>query len=420
MDKRKHVLVFLFSLILCSLLVFAQVTELGKLTASDQLAFNFLGFSTSISGNTIASGALGVAVGGNSNQGAAYVFVKSAGGWTDTTQTAELTASDGQAQDQFGAAISVDRDVIVVGADNANVGRNAGQGAAYVYIRPQSGWTNTSHFSAKLTASDGAAGDEFGVSAVVSGNTIVVGAPGANSHQGAAYLFVQPASGWTNMTETAKLTASDALANWQLGISVGISGTTVVIGSYGAGRSLNEGAAYVYVEPWGGWMNMAQTAKLTASDSVSGAELGESVSIEGDTVVAGARFDPVSGDQSRGAVYVFVEPSGGWSNATQTAKLIASDGMANDWFGQAVSLSGKTLAVGALGVAGGRGAAYLFAEPSTGWRNTSHFAAKLMSLDGVINDQLGLSLALTRSALAVGSPCNGCVDGLGAVYVFGR
>ena len=92
----------------------------------------------------------------------------------------------------------------------------ADQGAAYVFTEPGSGWANMTQ-TAKLTASDGAADDRFGDSVSISGNTVVVGAPnatvGGNSGQGAAYVFTEPGSGWANMTQTAKLTASDGAAD---------------------------------------------------------------------------------------------------------------------------------------------------------------------------------------------------------------
>jgi len=149
---------------------------------------------------------------------------------------------------------------------------------------------------AELTASDGSTGDDLAWSVSVNGNTIAVGAPnasiGSNSAQGAVYVFVKPAGGWTNMTQTAKLTASDGASGDQLGWSVSISGHTVVAGAPNAivGGNQHQGAAYVFVEPTGGWVNMTQTAKLTASHGAEQDNLGFSVSVSGITVLAGAPF----------------------------------------------------------------------------------------------------------------------------------
>ncbi|MCP4373696.1 MAG: hypothetical protein GY797_37185, partial [Deltaproteobacteria bacterium] len=121
--------------------------------------------------------------------------------------------------------------------------------------------------TAKLTASDGAAGDNFGRSVAISGDTVVAGATGeddSGSSSGAAYVFVKPGSGWADMTQAAKLTASDGAAGERLGLSVAVSGDTVVAGALGDDDNGNDsGSAYVFVKPGSGWADMTQTAKLT-------------------------------------------------------------------------------------------------------------------------------------------------------------
>ena len=114
------------------------------------------------------------------------------------------------------------------------------------------------------------------------------------------------------LIQKAKLTASDGAADDYFG-SVSISGDTVVVGA--EGDDSDKGSAYVFVKPSGGWSNMTQTAKLTASDGAEGDEFGNSVSVSGDTVVVGADGDDDDGDWS-GSAYVFVKPGGGWSNMT--------------------------------------------------------------------------------------------------------
>jgi len=105
-------------------------------------------------------------------------------------EQAKLTASDGAAGDEFGFSVAISGDTVVVGAD----GDNSDQGSAYVFVKPGGGWATTSAFTAKLTASDGAAGDYFGASVAISGDTVVVGADGDNSDQGSAYVFGNPVS----------------------------------------------------------------------------------------------------------------------------------------------------------------------------------------------------------------------------------
>src|SRR5262249_2145819 len=143
--------------------------------------------------------------------------------------------------------------------------------------------------------------------------------PATDQENGALYVFVRPQTGWVDVTEKARLIATNIDTN--LGQSVGISGRTIVGGAeyYNGGQ----GAAYVFVEARAGWANMTQTARLTPSDGKGGA-MGDSVSISGDTVVAGA---PITGIGGAGnGAYVFVKPKSGWKNKTQTAKLTPSKG----------------------------------------------------------------------------------------------
>ena len=265
---------------------------------------------------------------------------------------AKLTASDSLAGDLLGHSVAVSDDTVVVGAPRDDIlFPSVNQGSAYVFVKPGGGWVSA-HETAKLTASDGAESDFFGTSVAVSGDTVVVGAErddvGANADQGSAYVFVKPGGGWVSATETAKLTASDGAANDRLGQSVAVSGDTVVVGApLDIDVTAGPGSAYVFVEPGGGWVSATETAKLTASDGATDDSFGHSVAVSGDTVVVGACFDNVGPNPNQGSAYVFVKPGGGWVSATETAKLTASDGAANDRLGQSVAVSGDTVVVGA-------------------------------------------------------------------------
>jgi hypothetical protein len=135
----------------------------------------------------------------------------------------------------------------VVGAPAAKVGTNASQGAVYVFTQQSGGWSDETQ-AAKLTASDGAVDDNLGHSVAISGSTVVAGAPGPvlnGSQPGAVYVFNQPAGGWSGpQHETAKLTASDGAAGDKFGFAVGISGGTVAAGrcSRRSGRTPSRGA----------------------------------------------------------------------------------------------------------------------------------------------------------------------------------
>jgi hypothetical protein len=171
------------------------MTQTARLVAADGHDGNELGVSVAVSGNTVVAGApRAVAEGSDFGPGIAYVFVKPASGWpANMDQTAELTASDGVSGDFLGWCVSISGKTVVAGAPRASIGSNSGQGAAYLFAEPKGGWTNM-HETAKVTASNGAAGDNFGQSVGVSGRTVVGGAPYASVsffQQGAAYVFGQ-------------------------------------------------------------------------------------------------------------------------------------------------------------------------------------------------------------------------------------
>jgi hypothetical protein len=248
------------------------MTQTAKLTVSDGAAGDHFGNSVAISFSpgsytigaaVVVVGAPDQAIGANAGQGSAYVFMNPETGWADMTQTAKLTVSDGAAGDHFGNSVAISfspgiyttgTDTVVVGAPDQAIGANAGQGSAYVFMNPGTGWTQT----AKLTAADGSAGDHFGNSVAISfslvadSDVVVVGAPddtiGANAGQGSAYVFVEPATGWADTTQTAKLTASDGAAFDSFGNSVALNGNDVAVGAPGCiiGGNANEGSAYVY------------------------------------------------------------------------------------------------------------------------------------------------------------------------------
>ena len=401
----------------------------AELTASDGAADNKLGNSIAVSGNTVVVGADSATVGGNIYRGAAYVFVEPSSGWANMTQMAKLTASDGTVSAYFGWSVAISGNTVVVGEPQIITGTYAGPGAAYVFVEPAAGWSGNLTQTAKLTASDGAVADRFGVSVGISGNTVVVGANCAtvsgNTYQGAAYVFVEPSSGWSgNLTQTAKLIASDGAADNYFGRSVGITGNTVVVGAEATvGGNADQGAAYVFTEPGSGWVSMTQTAKLTASDGAADNYFGNSLAISGNTVVIGAYEATVGGNADQGAAYVFTEPGSGWASMTQTAKLTASDGAADNYFGFSVAISGNTVVVGAWGATVGgnadQGAAYVFTEPGSGWANMTQ-AAKLTASDGAADDQFGQSAAVSGNTVVVGAICatvGGNAD-QGAAYVF--
>ncbi|MBZ5574863.1 MAG: FG-GAP repeat protein [Acidobacteriia bacterium] len=347
---------------------------------------------------------------------AAYVFVKPPTGWQDMTQTAKLTPSDGGGL--FGVTVAISGSVVVVGAPGAN----QNQGAAYVFLKPRGGWRDMKE-NAKLVASDGAPGDTFG-SVSVSGDTVVVGAQAAtingNQFEGAAYVFVSPNMVSTNaerpiLTETAKLTASDGKGGDRFGGAVSISGDTIAVGAQTA--SSGAGAAYVFVKPPTGWVTTTETAKLSPSDA--GGFLGGSIATNGSTVAAGAMAA-----HENGAVYVYVAVDGRWANMSETAQLVA---VKRGWsFSQSVTVDAgaKAIAVGAPqgnGRQNGAGDVFIFVEPPGGWQNTSRYRYRVFASDGQDGETFGVAVSISGKVLVVGASAAriGNNAAQGAAYLFG-
>ncbi len=289
---------------------------------------------------------------GEYGPGAVYVFVKPAGGWTDMTPTATLASSDSLAGDYFGGSVSISGDTIVVGA----AGDNSYTGAAYVFVKPAGGWTDMTE-TARLTASDGQSYDFMGGAVAISGNTVVTGAK-QKYPNGKAYVFVESTNGWADTTQTAELTASDGQAEGGFGASVSISDDTILVGA--VDLSTGFGAAYVYVKPVSGWNNSTQTAEFSAADGP--AYFGAPVLIGGKTAVVGAPQRSRGENSEEGGAYVFSEPKGGWKNFASSTVLTGSDARYFSWFGDSLAMSGNTLVVGAPGF-NFYGTAFVFGLP---------------------------------------------------------
>jgi hypothetical protein len=409
--------------------------QAAKLSASHGGLGDQLGTSVAISGDgsTIVAGAP-QATGGleheSPNVGAVYVFVTSGTGWANATETATLSAVNGGAYDYLGFSVAVSNDgsTIVAGAPH-NEPSHSGSGAAYVFVRPPTGWAERTS-TAELTASSGGP-DWFGSSIAISGDgsTVAVGSPQAtiegHEGQGAAYVFERPGSwgsGIQPQHEAAKLTASDGAASDGLGgdnggnaIAVSSDGSTVAAGAATATASgcpgecvFGPGAVYVFVKPALGWGSGIQpqheAAKLTASDGQGEDRFGDAVTISGDgsTVVAGAWKAAVNSNSAQGAVYVFVKPVGGWTGVSQyeTGKLIAQDGQGNDRLGRSVAISsdGSTILAGAyfatVASNAAQGKVYLFARPAGGW-TTGTAQGELTAADGAPSDELGYAVAVS-------------------------
>ncbi len=283
----------------------------------------------------------------------------------------KLLADDGVDGDYFGGSVSISGDYMVVGAPGA-INRGRAYGSAYVYQKIDTHWEQV----ATLIPSYGSPEGSFGVSVSISEDTIVVGAPDTSwvyPDPGTAYVFDMPAGGWSGtLNEDALLLASDGEGGDRFGYSIGVSDEWVVVGMKDYGIF---GTAYVFRKPAGGWSGtLNEWCELRPSDAEDDSTFGYSVSISGDTIVVGA---PNGGDFDGGEelrvypVYVYEELwMYGQGTHYEDAKLLPSYHTPQDYFGRSLSFSDDIVVVGTP--AGDPqtqrpGSAYVFKEPIGGW-----------------------------------------------------
>ncbi len=391
--------------------VAANWSQREKITSTPRGVGAQHGSAVAISGTTMVVGARfdGTTA---SQAGAAYVYVLVAGSWT---QQAVLLANDGAANDRFGQSVAISGETIVVGSYNDDTAFSNG-GSAYVFVRSGTTWTQQQ----KLLPSDGTADDEFGNAVGIAGDVVVVGSHFAdlpsNAQAGAAYIYRRSGTVWT---ETQRLSPTPGtngpILGDHFGESVAIS-TKIAVGASGDDTPFTAaGAVYVFAESGGVYLPQD---KLTIASGANGDRFGGSVAIEGNTIVGGAREDTVAGQTARGSAYVFEFVGGVWVSEGQ---LVASDGFSFDRFGYSVAVSDDVIAVGAREddtIAGGAdaGSAYVFTRTGATWAE----AQKLAPTDTFNGDRFGVSVALNMGKLVIGAAEKALTspNGQGAVYYF--
>jgi hypothetical protein len=377
------------------------------ITSAGGGAGNDLGYSVAVSGDTALAGAPGYA-----GSGAAYVFVRSGGTWT---QQALLSVGALTIGDQFGASVALDGDTALVGARFHDSGGVIDSGAAYVFTRSGSSWI----LQKTLSAGAGmAANDQFGSAVALEGDTAAVGAEyrPLGAATGAVYVFVRSGTTWTQQG-AAPLTAADGVPGDRLGGSVAISGDTILVSAAwrDSGGLGDSGAAYVFTRSGTTWTQ--QGSALTASPVEAAEWFGVPVALEGDNAVLGAVGHDTAAGTFVGAAYVFTRSGTTWA---QQARLLGSDSLDTDVFGSAVALSGDVALIGApqhdTAAGADAGAAYAFARTGTTWTQKQ----KLTASDGAAGDRFGGSACVAGATELVGAPgrtVSGDI-GAGAVYVF--
>lgn len=387
------------------------LTRPKKATATDGAPGDRFGYQVAIAGDTAVVGAPLDDVGSNADQGSAYVFVRVGASWVEQ---AKLTAADGAAGDSFGYSVAITnvngpaQTVIMVGTWANDISSNPNQGSVYVFVRSSGGTTWSPQ--GNLVASDGAANDAFGNSVAMSGSFAIIGANGVdngvNVSEGAAYIFVRSGTVWV---EEQKLTIGTPAAHLNFGWSVGISGTMAIVGSNHT--KIDNGFATIFERVTGGntWV---RGITLTAPGKA-----GYSVGISGSTIIIGAYGADIGSNPNQGRAYIYSKVGELWN---LQGAIETPDGMGNDAFGSSVAISGDLAIIGANGVdvgaVGDRGAAYVYSRSGTTWTQQR----KIIAADGVSGDNMGFSIALSRNVAIIGAPfadVSGNID-RGSAYIF--
>ena len=316
-----------------------------KLTASDGVAGDNFGIVAAMSGDT--------AIVGPFNRDAAYIFRRDEGGTNNWGEVKKLIGFDTLSGDFFGGSVAISGGIAIVGA-RSDDDAGSSSGSAYIFRRDEGGTDNWGEVK-KLVASDAAAGDGFGGSergAAISGDTAIVGAAlndDAGDDSGSAYIFRQDEGGTDNWGEVKKVTASDAAAGDFFGSTVAISGDTAMVGALlNDDAGSNSGSAYIFRQDEGGTDNWGEVKKLTAAAAAAGDIFGSTVAISGDIAIVGASDTDEAGSAS-GSAYIFGRNEGGTDNWGEVKKLTASAAASAARFGRAVGISGDTVVVGANG-----------------------------------------------------------------------
>lgn len=356
-------------------------TQLTELSGSLPFVGGLFGKSVAVSGTTVVVGSPGKA----QSPGAAFVFSKTANGWSEVTG---LMAWDGVIGDNFGFSVAISGSTAVVGAPGViSTPTVVGSpGRAYVFTDTAKGWLQVAELKGSNTVTD----DNFGYSVAISGTTALVGAPGHEKFAGRVYVFARSGAVWR---QVAQLKDSNTVSGESFGYSVTVSGTTAVVGACDLRHYF--GRAYVFSQTAGRWKQVAQ---LKGSDTVNGDNFGYSVAVSGTTAVVGA---PGVGDVwAVGRAYGFAETAKGW---LQVAELAGSGTAAGDHFGTAVAISGTTVVVGAPEYAHWAGAAYVFTKTTAGWTEVRGFS----SSDTVAGNEFGTSVAISGTTTVAGVPFAG-------------
>jgi FG-GAP repeat/Putative Ig domain len=398
--------------------------ERQQLTSIDNSAGNLMGHSVAIDNATAVVGVPGEDVGEDEDAGTVLVYTRVApNNWV---LQAQLVAPDPRCDDnegdRFGFSVAVSGDRILVGSPYADIyfGATSGgacpsnedSGSVYVFERNGSTWTLTGHWIGFNEH------DQFGWSVALSGDRAVIGAPGFSENRGAIRIREKDPSGYDGWTIDGYSTNSESAAGDGFGWSVAISGNTVIAGAPfdDLGTLAELGTAYTFKRAdLGSWYLHQQLIPLNGA---AHDQLGISVAISPDEqiLVAGAHYDREV-FASQGSAYVYRKND---ANYVYQKKLTATDARIGDQFGEVVATNGREIIVGAYSDddtgAPDKGSVYVFKHNGISWAQTN----KITASDGAAGDQFGGAVAISGTTVIVGAQANdqpGLVD-IGSAYLF--
>ena len=395
-----------------------QTQKIGHVESS--AALDDFGRYVDVYGNIAVVGTPGDDVAGSSG-GAAYVLQRQGAKWGIV---AKLTASDGKRADGFGNGVAIHKNEIIIGAPFTDLLDNNGgvisynTGAAYVFTKPATGWQNATE-TRKITLSVPEAEQKFGVAVDVEDGVAVVGAyNNSNSESlGSVHVFSAEDSNWDDAGQIALLVTLSNERGDGFGNAVRINDDLIVVGAVRT-RFPEPGKVYVFERNGSEWSDMNETAILTPSTGGSRTFFGFVVDAFQNTIITGDQTVDVSG-VSKGAAYIYEKPLGGWVDATETALLLASDGVENDFFATDVAISEDYAVVTAGGKDELTGAAYFFQKPESGWTTGSEdFKLPVEQLS--MGSTFGFSIAAHDNKIIVGANLDSNEAGFkaGAVFLF--
>lgn len=371
-------------------------TEEAVLTASDGAFADKFGSSVAIDGGTILIGVTDVDASPALDSGACYVFVHESSTWSEQ---AKLVPSDPEPLLKMGQSVALEGDTAVLGAHTS----------AYVFVRTETTWSEEQKLSALGSTPEDALGNAVGIS----GSTIVVGAPGTAADTanaaGSAVVFDHHGGNWS---ETIRLDVGNSRDYDRFGGAVALEGDRIAVGSATEFTASGDeaGAVYVFHRSGDTW---SLESRLEPDDAAAWDKFGISLALSGNTLLAGSVRADLDGHEDAGAAYEFTRSSGAW---IQTQKLVSSDHAAKDFFGSALAISGDLAVIGAPGDDSNTGAAYIFSRSGPSWSEDD----KLLATYPWPASFFGEAVAIDGTTVLIGEPGRnqGGSNYAGAAYVF--